>query len=307
MIKLLVAISLTMSATLVLAQENVPTTVVPVHLLATVEPLEGKEVPAVNREDIMALKGHDRLRVTEWLPLQGDNSGLELFLLVDDAASSSFGTYMGELRRFIKSQRAATSIGVAYMRNGTVFIAQNLTTDHAAAAKALRLPLGFASAGGSPYLSLNDLIKRWPADSERHEVLMLTSGADRLGGSGPLNPYLDTAIENAQRAGIAVYSIYTRGIGGFWRRFGGINWGQTYLAQLSQDTGGEAYYFLSSAPPVSFEPYLQDLAERLAHQYLLTFLAKPGPKAEFQSVKLTTEVPNARIVSAGKVYVPARQ
>ena len=58
-------------------------------------------------------------------------------------------------------------------------------------------------------------------------------------------------------------------------------------------------------PPVSFAPYLDDMARRLGRQYLLTFLAKPEKKAGMQKVKLQTEVPNAELVSADMVYVPA--
>jgi hypothetical protein len=37
----------------------------------------------------------------------------------------------------------------------------------------------------------------------------------------------------------------------------------------------------------------------------MTFLPKPEKKAGMQSVKLQTEVPNAELVSADRVYVPA--
>ena len=304
MIKLLFAAGLAMSGMLLLAQEKGPGAGVPVHMVVTVEALHGKEVPTLNREDVVVRQGHDRLPVTDWVSLQGEHAGLDLFLLVDDASSTSFGMYLEELRQFITSQPATTSIGIGYMRNGTVIIAQNLTADHAAAAKALRLPLGTAGAGGSPYLSLSDLIKRWPASPTRREVLMVTDGIDPLGGSGPLNPYLDSAIENAQRAGNMVYSIYAPGASHYGHSFGRMNWGQNYLAELGEKTGAESY-FLGFGMPVSFTPYLTDMAEHLAHQYLISFLAKPGKKAGFQSVKLTTEVPNAELVAAPEVYVPA--
>jgi hypothetical protein len=54
---------------------------------------------------------------------------------------------------------------------------------------------------------------------------------------------------------------------------------------------------------VAFAPYLDDTANRLEHQYLLTFLAKPPKKAGWQRVRLMTEVPNADLVSAGRVWV----
>ena len=288
-----------------LTQQTAPTAGVPAHMIVTVEAMRGGETPVLHREDVVVNQGKNRLQVTDWLPLRGDHAGLELFLLVDDSSSTQFGMYLNELRQFIGSLPATTAIGIGYMLNGTVNIAQNFTKDHALAAKALRLPMGIIGVNPSPYLSLSDLIKRWPASSERHEILMLTSGVDRFGGSGPVNPYLDSAIEDAQRSETIVYSIYTPTIGHFGHSFFHINWGQQYLAELSEQTGGEAYYFLSSAPPVTFAPYLKDLGGRLGQQYLLTFLAKPEKKASFQSVKLRTEVPDAELVGATKVYVPA--
>jgi hypothetical protein len=43
------------------------------------------------------------------------------------------------------------------------------------------------------------------------------------------------------------------------------------------------------------------------HQYLVTFLAKPEKKPGFQPVRLSTEVPNAELVAASKIYVAAGQ
>ena len=50
--------------------------------------------------------------------------------------------HLDDLKTFINAQPSTTLVGVGYMRNATVQIVQDLTTDHAAAAKALRLPLG---------------------------------------------------------------------------------------------------------------------------------------------------------------------
>lgn len=253
----------------------------------------------------MVFQKNERLRVTDSIPCQGDRAALGLFILIDDASGMSLGSQLNDLRQFIEAQPAATSIGIGYMRNGMVEVLQNLSPDHATAAKALRLPLGFPGVMPSPFLALSDLIKRWPASPARREVLLVTSGIDPLGG-GIADPYLDAAIEHAQRAGIIVYSIYAPAAGhgahSFWR----MNWGQNHLAQIAEETGGEAY-MLGFGPLVSFAPYLAELTEHLANQYQVTFLVKPGNKAGFQSVRFTTEVPNAEIVGAGRVYVAAQQ
>jgi hypothetical protein len=277
---------------------------VPAHLVVTVEARHGKDVPVLHREDVMAYQGKERGTVTDWLPLQGDHAGLDFFVLLDDASSTSLGSQLDDLRQFILGQPATTSIGVGYMRNGTVDIAQNFTADHAAAAKSLRLPFGSVGASASPYLSIVDLIKRWPEGPVRREILMVSDGIDRLGGGGPSDPYADSAIEQAQKAGVIVFTIYANGVGHWGHSFWRINWGQNYLAQIADETGGESY-FLGLQTPVSFSPYLDDLSHRLDHQYLLTFLAKPEKKAGLQGVKLRTEVPNAELVSADRVWVPA--
>jgi len=298
------ATSFAMGGMLLLAQEKVTAPTVPVQMIVTVEARHGKEVPALNRGDVMALQKNERLQVTDLVPCQNEHAALELYILLDDASDMSLGSQLDELRQFIETQPAATAIGIGYMRNGTGGVVQELTTDHAKAAKALRLPLGSPGASPSPFLSLSDLIKRWPESPARHEVLMLTSGVDPLGGA-IIDPYLDAAIEHAQRAGVVAYAIYTPSAGHFGHSFFGLNWGQNHLAQLAEETGGEVY-MLGFGPPVSLAPYLADVAEHLSHQYLVRFLISAGAKAGFEAVRLTTEVPNAELVAAKKVYVPAR-
>ena len=52
---------------------------------------------------------------------------------------------------------------------------------------------------------------------------------------------MDSAIEEAQRAGVIVYSIYTPGVGHYGHSFWRVNRGQNYLTQISDETGGESY------------------------------------------------------------------
>jgi hypothetical protein len=193
---------------------------VPVHLTVTVEARHGKDVPVLKQGDVMVFQKNERLQVTDLVPSQGDCAALQMFILIDDASGMSLGSHLNDLRQFIETQPGATSIGIGYMRNAMVEIVQNLTADHSKAAKALRLPLGFPGVMPSPFLALSDLIKRWPASPARHEVLLVTSGSDPLGG-GIADPYLGAAIEHAQRAGIVVYAIYAPAAGTAGTVFGG--------------------------------------------------------------------------------------
>jgi hypothetical protein len=279
---------------------------VPVKMLVTAECRNGKEVAAVQRQDVMVYQGHERDKVTDWVLAEGDHSGLELFVLIDDASNSNLGLQLDDLGRFIQSQAATTMVGVAYMENGTAQILQNPTTDHPLAAKALRLPIEVAGINGSPYFSLGDLIKRWPESSARREVLMISSGIDYYWGSGTADPYVDSVLDQAKRAGVTVFGVYTPAAGHSGHSFWRIWWGQIYLSRICEETGGESYGVGFFGPPVSFRPYLDDVSRHLDHQYWLTFLAVPGKKSGMQPVRLRTEVPNVELVGANSVYVPAQ-
>ena len=279
---------------------------VPVQTVVTVEGRHGVKPPVIQRDDVMVYQGKDRDRVTDWVPATGDHAALQYFVLIDDSANASLGKQLDDIRQFIKQQPATTEIGIAYMQNGMARIVQNLTTDHPQAAKALRLPLGTFAGNGSPYFCLSDLVKHWPKTSARREVLMVTDGIDPYYVSGNLeDPYLDDAIADAQRAGIIVSGIYTPGMGHFAHSYWEIYWGQLYLAEVADKTGGESYYIGFTGPPVSFVPYLDDQANRLNHQYLLTFLARPEKRAGLQRVRITTEVEDVQLVAPQQVYVPA--
>jgi VWFA-related protein len=299
MAKLAFTAVLAASGLLLVAEDNIPTA--PVQMIVTVEARKGKNIPALNREDVMISEGKQRVPVLDFTP--GEAAGLELFLLIDDASAESLGSQLDSLRHFIDNQPASTAVGLAYMQNGSAEIAQNLTKDHGLAGKALRLPFSSPSISPSPFESLSDLIKRWPASGARHEVIMISSGIDPIGGEVE-NPYLNAAIEHAQRSGIVVYAIYTPAGGHLGHSTWRLNWGQSHLAELAEKTGGESY-MLGFGTPVSFAPYLDEVTEHLAHQYRVGFQPKAENKAGFQSVKVTTEVPNAELVAPSKVWVPA--
>jgi hypothetical protein len=275
-------------------------TTVPVSMIVSAEPKEGRQVPEVHREDVRVFAGNNQLQLTDWVPLRGDQAGLELFVLVDDASDTDISLQYGDLRQFMDAQPPATSIAVGYMRYGTVGTVQNFTKDHALAGKALRLPTGTSP---SPYIAVSELIKRWPESSSRREILLISSGIDRWYG-GPGNPYLEATIRQAQRAGIQIYAIYAAAFGHYGHSFWRFTWGQNNLSELTDATGGEFYYD-GFQTPVAFKPFLDQMATRLLRQYKVTFLAVPGDKASYQRVRFQTEVTNAELLAADKVFVPA--
>ena len=156
-------------------------------------------------------------------------------------------------------------------------VAQDFNNDHSLSAKALRIPMGSVGAYGSAYLSLLDLMKRWPASGDRRSILLISSGIDYFrGGFGPKSPDLDSTS------------------------------GQWNLSELADETGAESYY-LGLGAPVSFKPYLDEIQTHLGNQYLLGFAAGAavGKKGKFQSVRVNTELDNVEFMHANQVFLPA--
>jgi len=269
-----------------------------VSLVVTAEPQHGTSPVLIDRQDVTVLQDKQRLPVLDWVPLRGDQAALQLYILVDDALPSSFSNQFGDLRQFIANQPATTEISVGYLRYGSVEIMQAPTADHDRAAHAFRVPFSSPGQSPSPYMSLSELIrKQWPASDARREVLLISSGVDLYYRSWDTNdPYLNSAIQDAQRAGVIVYSIYWGDAHGVGRGPWNATMSQGYLTQLTDQTGGESW-FQGFGNPVSLHPFLDNLSARLSEQYRVTF-AKSG--GGLKPVRVTTEVPRVKLVAPRK-------
>src|SRR5215813_11562306 len=202
---------------------------------------KGAEAPNLQQQSLKVWADGKESDVTQWQPLRGDRAGLEFVVLIDDSARSSIGLQLADLAKFIQTMPPTALVGVAYMQNGRAAFAQNLTADHALAAKAIRLTGGTPGSNASPYFCLSDLAKHWPSQDpkNRREVLMVTDGVDRYDPRyDPEDPYLQAAITDSQKAGLIVYSIYFRDTGRFDNSGYETNAGQNLLTQVAQATGG---------------------------------------------------------------------
>jgi len=279
-------------------------------MTVTLSGVTGNLPPAITRDQVTVQQNRNRMPILKWVPARNEHAGLDLFILIDDACDPRLGSQFSEIKSFITAQPATTSVGIGYMRNATVQIAQNFTNDHAQAAQALRLPMANPGAFGSPYLSVIDLMRRWPEHPNRRVVVMVTDGIDRARSSRPrgrlstLLPDVDSASDVAQRTGTLVYTIYFPGVGHVQRNFWEANNGQMGISRLSDVTGAESF-FLGTQAPVSFRPYLDQIQTDLGNQYLLTFGAQPARNEGLQSVSVETDVTGAELVSADSVWVPA--
>jgi len=279
---------------------------VPVQMTVTASGVRGTAPPPVARQDVIAYQERERVDIKDWVPAQGERAGLELIIVIDDNSDTSLGQQLGDMRDFINSLPPSASVGVAYASNGVISMSQNLTTDKTLAAKALRLPRGFPGAMSSPYLSVMDLISRWPESKNRREVLLISDGVDRFRGGDILDPDVDSLVDKAERAGVVIHTLYATGVGRANRNLFRISLGQSNLARLADHTGGEAY-FQGYQTPIAFAPYLEQLSRVLNNQYILTVLAKPGKKAGLVRFRVTTELSGVELSAPEHSWVPTAQ
>jgi len=305
------------------SQEKSAAKTVPVHLVITDTALrEEKELPPLQQQDVKVKQGKNFLQVTQLIFAQGDNAALQLMILIDDTLNPSVGNNLSDIKDFINAQSPSTLIGVAYMSNATVKVVQNFTADHDLAVKAVRLPLGSLSSMDSAYLSLISLVKSWPQQKVRREVLTVSDGIDRLRGEkpqpsrlgpnyGPVYHSMPTlsidatsASEISQRYNVIVHSLYAAGVGRASRSGWDLQLGLSGLSKIADETGGECYS-LGTSQLVSFKPYLDRLQKLLSNQYYVVFEAVPGKKAGLQRVKVQTELSNSELLAPDNVWVPA--
>jgi hypothetical protein len=267
--------------------------------IVTVQAAHGSSVPSLNQHDVLASVSNQPTEITSWHALRDDPAGLELWILIDDGIDSRVGIQINDIRNFIRQKAPAIKVAIGYLRNGSVQTVQKPTTDHEAATKAIRLPVGMPGISGSPYIALADFLHRLPVSSQPREVVLISSGIDPYYGPGPQNPYLETAIHDAQKAGVPIHSIYFSSAGAAGRSYRQINWGQNDLSELSQETGGE-FYWQGETNPVAFQPFFEDLNRRLSGQYVMSVEV---PKARsFESLHLHTESVPVKLVNPSQVY-----
>src|SRR5467141_771177 len=259
--------------------------------------------PLVTKDDVELYLNKERTQISDWK----HDGKLYLAVLIDDSLDSVIANQWNDLKAFFAAQPDTTYISVAYARNGTAMLAQDFTNDHELAAKALRIPLGTGGAFSSPYLALLDLMKRWPSSGDRRSILLISSGTDYFRGDFSFtSPDLNPTIERAQKQNTNIWSVYAPDDGHRSRQFFRVSRAQANLSQLSDETGGEAFY-LGTGAPVTLKPYFDEIGAHLDNQYLLTFNGSGGKKGRFERVRVVTELPNVEFLAPSQAFLPPAQ
>lgn len=273
----------------------------PARIVITLGHHYGREPAVLTRDDMIFALRSEPLPVTNLVALKGDRAALELFLLIDNCSSCEFGSKLDDLRRFVASQASATAVGVAYIQDGRLKVVEGPTRDRERVIQALSAPAG--SKPSSPFTALAELIQGWKQSAARRAVLVISNGINPAAKGEPLDPSAEAAIDAAQRTGVTVYAIYHPSADYENQSYSEGYSGQIHLAHVAYETGGEAY-FVYVGPLASLAPFLADIADHLANQYLLEFLVKPAvTPGAFQDITVKPKSHDLELMAPGRVWI----
>lgn len=219
---------------------------------------------------------------------------LALAILIQDDLVSSVGNELRGIADFIRNLPPGSRVMVAYLRSGSLQVRQKFTNDNERAANSLRIPFGTTSISPyNPFTQLRDAAKRFEGQPiGRRAILLISDGLDLSRGASSSTPGqsvdLQRAIDESQRRGAAVYTIYSPTVGGTANNPGLVGNGQGALNRLAEETGGHAF-FQGSGAPVSFSPFLRELRQMLSRQFALTYLAT-NPDKGFHRIRIESEM-----------------
>ena len=228
----------------------------------------------------------------------GTNSPITLAVLIQEDLVPSVGNEIKSLADFISNLPRGSRVMIGYLRTGSLQVKQKFTNDLEKAAKSLRPPSGFASAGPyNPYVEVIEALKKF--DSQplgRRAILLVSDGLDISRGVDSSLPTqsvdLQRAVNESQRRGVAIYGFYAPTVVASTNPGLAAN-AQSSLLRLSNETGGHAF-FEGTGAPVSFEPFIRELDVSLQKQVALTFLSTHMKKG-FHKIEVKSVTPGVRV------------
>lgn len=225
-------------------------------------------------------------------------SPVTVAILIQEDLVPSVGTDIKLLANFVRGLPKGSRVMVGYLRTGSLQVRQKFTNDLEKAAKALRPPSGFASAGPyNPYVEVIEALKKFEAQPlGRRAVLLVSDGLDLSRGvdsSAPTQSIdLQRAVNESQRRSVAIYGFYAPTQAAAANSLLAAN-AQSSLLRLSNETGGIAF-FQGTGAPVSFQPFIRELDISLQKQSALTFLSTHLKKG-FHRIEIKSSTPGVRV------------
>ncbi|HWS85442.1 MAG TPA: hypothetical protein VN282_00495 [Pyrinomonadaceae bacterium] len=273
-------------------RRDVRTVTIPVTLRL---PGRAPQTELINLEELQVFEDGERQEI---LAIRGEGkSPLNLAVLIQDDLVSTVSNEIRGIAAFVRNLPPGSRVMVAYLSSGSLRVRQRFTNDLERAAKSLRIPLSSTAASPyNPFSLTRDAVKRFESQAVgRRAVLVVSDGIDLSRGLTNSSPGqgldLQRLINEAQRLGVAVYTMYAPSVGGGDSLL--VANGQGSLQRLSEETGGRAF-FQGTGAPVSLDQYLRELDTLLSRQFALTYLST-HPDRGFHRVRVVANTGDAEI------------
>ncbi|HEX8684951.1 MAG TPA: hypothetical protein VF654_00580 [Pyrinomonadaceae bacterium] len=237
------------------------------------------------RQEILAMRGAGR-------------SPLTLAVLIQDDLVSSMSNEIRGIAAFVRQLPPGSRVMIAYLSSGSLRVRQKFTGDLERAAKSLRIPISSTAVSPyNPFSLTRDAVKRFESQPVgRRAVLLLSDGIDLSRGVSNSSPGtsidLQRTVNEAQRLGVAVHSIYAPTVGSGDLTL--VNNGQGSLSRLSEETGGRAF-FNGTHAPLSLDQFLREIDSLLSRQFALTYLST-HPDKGFHKVRVVAGMSEGKII-----------
>ena len=237
------------------------------------------------RQEILAMRGAGR-------------SPLTLAVLIQDDLVSSMSNEIRGIAAFVRQLPPGSRVMIAYLSSGSLRVRQKFTGDLERAAKSLRIPISSTAVSPyNPFSLTRDAVKRFESQPVgRRAVLLLSDGIDLSRGVSNSSPGtsidLQRTVNEAQRLGVAVHSIYAPTVGSGDLTL--VNNGQGSLSRLSEETGGRAF-FNGTHAPLSLDQFLREIDSLLSRQFALTYLST-HPDKGFHKVRVVAGTSEGEII-----------
>jgi hypothetical protein len=269
-------------------------------------------LPQLKKEDIGEIRiGGKPAPVKTVEPVLKGPHNLQLMVLLDSMQMIGGNGQFDSIKKFVNELPPNVEVGLGYMLQSKVVVAQTFTTDRTAVGNAMKQKTMQEAANpkndnGNPFSCLRDLAAHWPSPDpgKLRAVLMFTDGIIRNNaspqGSDQLNPDVDGASQSLQRAGIVPYPFFYMDnppIPG--RNAGGQLEGQTNFTQLISDTGGAALQE-GQFSPGTFDPLLNKLYSVLESEAVVTVDA-PQAAGKFQRLDIKSSKDDIKIYGPDSV------
>ena len=99
------------------------------HAVVTVLPADNNNASIdILKRDLQIKVNGKQASITDWKPLRGPNSNLEMVILIDGSARASLGGQLDDISGFIRSLPANEKVTVGYMNAGRAVLTGPLST-----------------------------------------------------------------------------------------------------------------------------------------------------------------------------------